>query len=519
MRASSAGGNACAIPWDGSWGCASIIRRMNALPASVYSAAQVRAMDAHAIGQLGIPGYTLMCRAGEAAFEQLGEGWPDARELLVLCGAGNNAGDGYVLARLALHAGLSVTVAALSDPAGLRGDAAQAWQDFSAAGGRHRPFEPALLRSTALVVDALLGTGLDREVTGDYASCIRALNESGKPVLALDLPSGLNADTGAVMGLAVRATHTITFVGLKSGLFLGAGPDHVGELSFATLGVPVPPAVGEPVLTRIGPVQVTHALHPRRRGAHKGENGRVLVIGGGPGMPGAARLAAEAALRVGAGLVTVATRPENLPAIVSARPEIICHGVDSESEARPLLAAADIVAIGPGLGQSDWARGLLEATLAAGKPMIVDADALNLLARSPWRGPQWVLTPHPGEAARLLGLDPAAVQADRLAALRALVDRYGGVSVLKGAGSLVLGPSGRPWLCDAGNPGMAVAGMGDVLTGTIAGIAAQARDLERAAVAGVWVHARAGDLAAGRGQRGLLASDLMEALRACVNPA
>lgn len=236
-------------------------------------------------------------------------------------------------------------------------------------------------------------------------------------------------------------------------------------------------------------------------------------------MPGAVRLAAEAALRVGAGLVTVATRPENLAAVIGNRPEIICHGVESEATARPLMAAADVVAIGPGMGQSDWSRGLLEAALASGKPLVVDADALNLLAQSPWRGAQWVLTPHPGEAGRLLGCTAAAIQADRLAAVRSLAERYGGVILLKGAGTLVRGASGQAWVCDAGNPGMATAGMGDVLTGVIAGVAAQCRDLELAAVAGAWVHAQAGDLAAASGVRGLLASDVLAQLRACVNPA
>jgi NAD(P)H-hydrate epimerase len=492
---------------------------MNALPAPVYSARQVRAMDAYAIERLGVTGYTLMSRAGEAALDLLTASWPDLRELLVVCGAGNNAGDGYVLARVARAAGLEVTVAALTDPARLGGDAARAWRDFEAAGGAAVDFRPALLEPASLVVDALLGTGLDREVSGSYAACIEAINASGLPVLALDLPSGLNADSGAVMGKAVRATRTITFVGLKSGLYLGAAPDHVGQLSYAGLGIGSVVPAGEPVLTRIRPEQVAAALPPRRRGAHKGDHGRVLIIGGGPGMPGAAHLAAEAALRAGAGLVTVATRPEHVSAIVAARPEVMCHGLGTGAEAGALLAAADIVAIGPGLGQTDWARSLLEAALAAGRPLVVDADALNLLAGSARRGARWVLTPHPGEAARLLGSSPAAIQSDRLGAVRTLAERFAAVVVLKGAGSLVLGPSGRAWVCDAGNPGMAVAGMGDVLTGTIAGVAAQGADLEAATVAAVWAHARAGDLAARDGVRGLLASDLMESLRACVNPA
>ena len=492
---------------------------MNTLPRNVFSAGQVRAMDRYAIEQLGVCGYTLMTRAGEAALDLLGESWPSARRLLVLCGAGNNGGDGYVLARLARAAGLSVTTAALSEPARLTGDAARAYQDFSAADGVAGRFAPAMLEDCDVIVDALLGTGLDRDVAGPLAECIEAVNACGKPVLALDLPSGLNADDGRRMGCAIRAERTITFVGLKSGLFLGAATDHVGALSFARLGIEQEVAAGQPVLVRAGPCELARALPPRQRGAHKGDHGRVLIIGGGPGMPGAVRLAAEAALRVGAGLVTVATHPGNLAAVVGSRPEIICNEIQSEAAARPLMAAADVIAIGPGLGQSDWSRGLLEAALASGKPLVVDADALNLLAQSPWRGAQWVLTPHPGEAGRLLGCSGSEIQADRLAALRTLAARFGGVVVLKGAGSLVLGPSAQPWICDAGNPGMATAGMGDVLTGVIAGLAAQCRDLELAAVAGTWIHAHAGDLAAAAGMRGLLASDVLAQLRACVNPA
>jgi NAD(P)H-hydrate epimerase len=492
---------------------------MNRLPRHVFSAGQVRAMDRHAIEHLGVAGYTLMTRAGEAALDLLGESWPAARRITVLCGSGNNAGDGYVLARLARAAGFTVLTAALGDATRLAGDAARAYADFSSAGGVAATFDPAMLAETDVVVDALLGTGLDRDVGGAFAACIEAVNACDTPVLSLDIPSGLQADDGRVMGCAVRATRTITFVGLKSGLYLGAAADHVGSLSFAGLGVGEFDAIGPPVLLRAGPAEVSRALPARRRAAHKGDFGRVLVVGGGEGMPGAVRLAAEAALRAGAGLVTVATQAANVAAVVGSRPEIICHGVASEAQARPLMAAADVVAIGPGLGQSDWARGLMEAALASGKPLVVDADGLNLLAASPWKGPRWVLTPHPGEAGRLLGSSAAAVQADRLAALHGLAERYGGVVLLKGAGSLVLGPGGQAWVCDAGNPGMAVAGMGDVLTGVIAGLIAQCQDLELAAVAGMWIHAHAGDLAAADGLRGLLASDLLERLRACVNPA
>jgi len=491
---------------------------MNPLPAAVYSAEQVRATDRHAIERLGISGYTLMTRAAESALDLLVEGWPAANRVLVLCGAGNNAGDGYVVARLARAAGLQVTVAALVDPSRLSGDAGRAHHDWLAAGGTTIQFDPALLPACDVVVDALLGTGLDRPVAGAMATCIAAVNAASKPVLAIDLPSGIDADSGAVLGHAVRATRTITFVGLKSGLFLADGLDHVGRLAFADLGIPVGVTGAAPVMRRTCPSDVAGVLPRRRRGAHKGDNGRVLVVGGGSGMPGAVRLAAEAALRAGAGLVTVATRAENLAAIVGARPEIICHAVQSAADLGQLMAATDVIAVGPGLGQSDWARNLFEAVLGSDKPLVVDADALNLLSRQPSRRGRWVLTPHPGEAARLLDWTTAMVQADRLAALRALAQRYDGVTVLKGAGSLVLGPTGTPWLCDAGNPGMATAGMGDVLTGIVAAVAAQCPDLERAAVAGVAVHAAAGDRAAAPGERGLLATDVLDELRACVNP-
>jgi hydroxyethylthiazole kinase-like uncharacterized protein yjeF len=229
-------------------------------------------------------------------------------------------------------------------------------------------------------------------------------------------------------------------------------------------------------------------------------------------------MAGEAALRVGAGLVTVATRGENVSAIVGGRPELICRGVERVEDLRPLLERADVLAVGPGLGQDEWARTLFEAALDSNKPTVIDADGLNLLAQHPRGSPDWILTPHPGEAARLLGATAENIQADRLGAARAIVERYLGTVALKGAGTIVASGGAAPFICDRGNPGMATAGMGDVLTGAIAGIAAQTLDTNSAAKAGVLVHALAGDRAARRGERGLVASDLFEHLPACVNP-
>jgi ADP-dependent NAD(P)H-hydrate dehydratase / NAD(P)H-hydrate epimerase len=244
----------------------------------------------------------------------------------------------------------------------------------------------------------------------------------------------------------------------------------------------------------------------------------VLIVGGGVGMPGAVRLAGEACLRVGAGLVTVAVAPENVPAIAAGRPELICLPLSDAQALDDTFARADVIAIGPGLGRTPWARSALERVLRAGKPLVVDADGLNIVAESqaPARG-DWVLTPHPGEAARLLGTETGDIQRDRLAALERLVSRYGGTIVLKGAGTLVGAPGRVPALCERGNPGMATAGMGDVLTGTIAGILAQSRDAWLAARVGVLVHAMAGDAAARTGERGLIAGDVARELRNCVN--
>jgi NAD(P)H-hydrate epimerase len=490
-----------------------------ALPIALYSTAQVRALDAHAINELGIPGYTLMKRAGEAALRYLRTRWPMAHRIVIVCGSGNNGGDGYVLARFAQAAGLTVTALAAASPEQLRGDARQAYQDFHASEGDVKPFAAEHLGAGEVIVDALLGTGLKGTVREDQAKVIRAVNAAATPVFALDVPSGLDSDAGTAAGEAVRADATVTFVGLKTGLYVGDGPEYAGTVFFDDLELSDAPQLGlSPRLTRIIEAEIHAALPRRPRAANKGDFGRVLIVGSGSGFPGAARLAGEASLRVGAGLVTVAVAPENVVAIAAGRPELICLGVKEEGVLKDALSHANVVAVGPGLGRTPWARAALHAVLASGKPLVVDADALNLLAEGGATPREdWILTPHPGEAGRLLGENAHEVQHDRLAALDALLDRYHGTVVLKGAGTLV-GALGRtPGLCERGNPGMATAGTGDVLTGTIAGILAQCADPWAAARAGVLVHAMAGDAAARGGERGVLATDLLRELPHCVN--
>lgn len=491
---------------------------MSRLPYTLYRAAGVRELDRIAIHEFGIPGIELMNRAGAVLFDELCSRWPEAGHVAVVCGIGNNAGDGYVVARLAREKGFAVTLLALADPARLKGDAKTAWGAAQAAGLTVSEFNRTALAQVDVIVDAVFGTGLDRPVDGRWAEAIDAINAAAVPVLAVDIPSGLQADTGRAMGVAVKAAATVTFIGLKQGLFTGSGPDHCGVLSYDDLGVPAAVLARVPAAAeRVDWLGLRSSLPPRPRTAHKGLYGHVLVVGGNHGMAGAVRMAAEAATRVGSGLTSVATRPEHAAAMASVRPELMWRGVSCAADLRQALQRATVVAVGPGLGQDGWATTLFETVLQSNLPLVVDADGLNLLAQEPRRYGDWILTPHPGEAARLLQTDSAAIHEDRFAALAQLSRRYAGTVVLKGAGTLIGDDQGAVALCSGGNPGMASGGMGDVLTGVIAGLAAQGLDLSLAARAGVSLHAAAGDKVALSGERGMLAGDVINALRALVN--
>jgi NAD(P)H-hydrate epimerase len=486
------------------------------LPTEVHRAATVRQLEQAAIAS-GITGYTLMRRAGAAALTHLRQRWPMARSMVVVAGPGNNGGDGLVLAQLARDAGIFTHVMLVGDAAALRGEAQQALRDLRTAGMDVKPFDASLLDSHDLIVDALLGIGVRAPLKPEWLAAIHAMNAAGRNIFSLDIPSGLEPDSGRALP-AVHATATLSFLALKLGLFLGEGPEHAGAILFDDLGV-ASSVASQPALERLDHGCLNAVLPPRLRQSHKSMFGRVLVIGGGTGMPGAVRLAAESALRVGAGLVTVASRPEHLAAVVGARPELMFHGVADAADVEVALAQSDVIAIGPGLGRSHWARGLLTHVLQHrrdGQRLVVDADALNLIAEGAalQRCEDWVLTPHPGEAARLLGISTQAVQEDRLAALASLCKSRGGTIVLKGAATLI-GHAGRTArLCEKGNPGMSVPGMGDVLTGALAGILAQGGEPFAASAAAVYAHAVAGDRCARSGVRGVLALDVAQELRA-----
>ncbi|MCW9024677.1 MAG: NAD(P)H-hydrate dehydratase [Gammaproteobacteria bacterium] len=497
---------------------------MNTLPYLLYSATQTRELDRLAIEKYNISANILMERAGDAAFALLLKHWPQAKRLAVFCGTGNNGGDAYVLARLAREKGLDVDVYQIGDSSKLKGDALSAMQRSLGVDITPIPYTDQVIANYDVLVDGLLGTGISGEVNHEYHQVIETINKTSIPILALDIPSGLNADTGGVCGVAIKAEHTISFIGLKSGLFTGAAPEYTGELHFASLNVPA--IVYEeltPVAKRLDYAQLKSSLTLRRRDAHKGDFGHLLIIGGNTGMCGAVRLAAEAGLRAGAGLVSVATRERHSVNINSQRPEIMSHGVEHGEQLQTLLEKATVVVIGPGLGQDNWAEEMMSEVLVTDKPLLLDADALNIIATqlqfdSLIRAKNRIFTPHPGEAARLLEQTGQQIQNDRFNAVRALEEEFNGTWVLKGAGTLVASKK-EMGICHAGNPGMATGGMGDVLTGIIGGLMAQQYDNVLAAQLGVCIHAEAADAAVKAvGERGLLAKDLMPGIRRLVNP-
>ena len=477
---------------------------------AIFRTPGIRAIEARFAASSEPP---LMERAGAAvaaaASAMLGT---DRQSILVVAGPGNNGGDGFVAARRLKEQGISVVVVFFGAADHLPRDAGTALRAWQSIGGRVLADIPR--QDFALVVDALFGIGLTRPVEGQPLSAIEHINALPCPILAVDIPSGLCADTGRVLGKAVRATRTITFIAGKPGLFTLDGPDHCGQVMVDALGLDA----GMPEGRLIGTDLFRDCLRPRHRNSHKGSFGAVGVIGGAPGMAGAALLAGRAALKLGAGRVYVGLL-DHLP-VDPIQPELMLRAAD---EAQSL---ATVLATGPGLGQSDTALALLRRAVESTLPLVLDADALNLLASHPTlfkhqarRAATTILTPHPAEAARLLDVATEAVQADRVAAALELARRGQALVVLKGCGSIVATPAGQWYINATGNPGLASAGTGDVLTGCIAAFLAQGWPPTEALLAAVHLHGAAADglSAAGTGPVGLAAGELIDAARALLN--
>ena len=495
------------------------------LPETIDSVDGVRELDARIIARMGDNGYRLMAQAGAAAFAELRHRWPAVAHICVLAGSGNNGGDGWVVARLAKEHGLEVTLLTLGELSKQSDSARQAREEAEAAGVCAEPFNGVLPESVGLIVDGILGTGLSATVTGEYADAIKAANRHKAPVLALDIPSGLQASTGAVLGSAIDASATVTFIGVKPGLLTCDGPDVTGDVVYAALDLKEAERdVVDPQAERIS----WHLLNcngsmlaPRRGNTNKGNHGHALLIGGDVGFGGAIAMATDACARSGAGLTSCVTQPENVSIVLARRPECMARGVVSGLEIQGLLEKATVIGCGPGLGRSSWAELLLQQVLLSDLPCVLDADALNIIASPGWHADfserDAIMTPHPGEAARLLGVTVADIQADRLSHATVLAEKYRAVVVLKGQGTVIAAPGNRLAICTDGNPGMGSGGMGDVLTGVLTALLAQGLSTWDAARLGVCVHSAAADLAAEQGMRGLLATDLMPYIRELVN--
>lgn len=488
------------------------------IPHTIWPADALRHAEKEAADALGLTLFELMLRAGEAAYQVAMQACPAGKHWLILCGNGNNGGDGYVVARLAQAAGVRVTLLALASEKPLPEEADQARDAWLNAGGVIHAADIAWPDGVDLIIDALLGTGLNRAPHPVIADIICRANAYPAPVVALDIPSGLMAQTGATPGAVIQAAHTITFIALKPGLLTGKARDVTGILHHHALGLDAWLNTQTPAIQRIDAACLPRWFTPRRPTSHKGDHGRLVIIGGDHGTAGAVRMAGEAALRAGAGLVRVLTRVENITAIISARPELMVDELTSHT-LEDSLDWADVVVIGPGLGQQAWGKQALRKAESCRKPMLWDADALNLLAINPDKRHNRVLTPHPGEAARLLNCSVAEIESDRLHSAQRLVKRYGGIVVLKGAGTVIASDAQEIAIVDAGNAGMASGGMGDVLSGIIGALLGQKLSPYDAACAGCVAHGTAADwLAAQSGTRGMLACDLFTTLRRVVNP-
>ncbi|CAH0992411.1 Bifunctional NAD(P)H-hydrate repair enzyme Nnr [Sinobacterium norvegicum] len=490
-------------------------------PQQLFTSEQTRQLDRLAIAA-GTAGYTLMKRAGQSAFDLLRHRWPDATTLHILCGCGNNGGDGFAIASIAIQAGLTPVVYVVGDSAKIANEAALAFKAMQQQGIGYQPLTDDSRFDHGVIVDALLGTGLSGTVRPAFAAAIALINRSELPVLAIDVPSGLCGDSGQPLGAAVTADVTLSFIGAKRGLYQAGSQQWTGQRLFDDLSIPTTlyPQAGE-AIELLDLEQLKKALPKRAADSNKGSHGHVLVVGGNHGYGGAALMAAEAALRAGAGLVSVATQAEHIAPYISRRPELMVSACDDTKKLSRLLAAATAVAIGPGLGQDDWSKACLRTVLASDKTLLLDADALNIIAADPrlldHHTGQRIITPHPGEAGRLLNLTTAEVQADRDHRARQLSRRYGAVTVLKGASSLVAHDR-QISLCPDGNPYMASGGMGDVLSGIIVSLVAQGLDSHQATKLGVSLHACAADYyVQQQGGHGMVATDVITAVTALLN--
>ncbi|WP_017443728.1 bifunctional ADP-dependent NAD(P)H-hydrate dehydratase/NAD(P)H-hydrate epimerase [Gayadomonas joobiniege] len=489
------------------------------LPERLFTAAQVAHAEKMMQQNNQVDLYQLMKKAAVALFEVICACQAPHKQLAILLGKGNNAGDGLAVAQLALMAGWRVTLLPMPGCANWQGAAGQAYADLSSGGQWANPND-ADFSQFEIVLDAVCGIGFKYEFSDEWRDILKRVNQAATCVVSADIPSGLNANNGYAVTGTLKASHTVTFLAVKPGLLTGDAKDYVGQIHFAGLDVQDEVVrYNRSYFHRLDFNQLKQSIPARAANSHKGDFGRVLCIGGDKGMSGAIRLAALGALRAGAGTVTVLTHPDNYGLVAGGQPELMVLAANGLTpQVKKQIEQADCILIGPGLNTGGFANGLMQYICGLPQAKVVDADALNWLAANPQKQHNWILTPHPGEAGRLLKLTTARVQQSRFDVASEIQARYGGVCILKGAGSIVSNEYNSA-ICTLGNPGMAAGGMGDLLAGICIALLGQKFSLQRAAEIAVCVHAKAGDLAARKGQRGMIASDLLPFVRQLLNQA
>ena len=496
----------------------------------LYTANETRKIDNLAIKEKEISGYSLMQMAAEFSLDVILREFSPVEELIIFCSKGKNSGDGFLLGSYAKEFGLDVTVVmsnAAKELKGVSNKAFKEMQDSKVKTITTKSLAKLKVSDKAVIVDALIGTGLKGNLRKNIKDSILALNKLGlkSPVVSLDIPSGVNPDTGGINDICVYADITATFVAQKRGCFTSTGKKVSGEVIYSDLEIPK--RIFSKVASSSCIVDYEKAISEvvyREQDAHKGDFGHVLVIGGDRGMGGAGLLASKAAVHSGAGLTSLVTRPEHVTASLVSCPEVMAKGVNSGQDLEEFLTKPNVIAIGPGLGQSAWSEQMIQRVFWEAEKrdvsVIMDADALNLLAKlklSSNLPKKLILTPHPGEAATLLNTSVGIIESDRFSAAAKIQSKFNATVILKGSGTIICHKSGgkKKWgICDSGNPGMATGGMGDVLTGVIAGLLAQGLTIKEAAEAGVDLHAKAADQSSLElGEAGLTSSDVIEELR------
>ncbi|WWP01696.1 MAG: bifunctional ADP-dependent NAD(P)H-hydrate dehydratase/NAD(P)H-hydrate epimerase [Candidatus Dasytiphilus stammeri] len=490
----------------------------NRLPYSIWTVRDTQQIEKEYLeNNQGLTQFNLMERAGKAAFDYIYHSYPQAKKWLVLCGPGNNGGDGYIVASLAQAAGIEITLLSSCTNSSPK-EAQKSRHQWLSSGGKISPHDIDWPNNLDIIIDGLLGNQLNRVPSYPYNMLINKANQSDLPIVSLDIPSGLSAETGATPGDVIKAAHTITFITLKPGLFTGKARKYVGKIHYDSLGIDEFLKNKEASIKRMDANCLPILLPPRCPISHKREHGRLLIIGGEIGTAGAVRLAGEAALRTGSGLVKILTKKFNIIPILSNRPELMVDELRIDTLDYS-LNWADIIVVGPGLGQKNWGQKALSIIQKSTKPMLWDADALIMLSEKPDQRHNRIITPHPGEAAKLLNISIAEIESNRLDAAKSLANKYGGIVVLKGAGTIIASYQGDLVIADVGNAGMASGGMGDVLSGIIGSLLGQQLSYYQAACAGCIIHGAAADLLASQlGMCGILASDIFSQIHLLMNP-